>query len=124
MHFMLLPSRSNKFSSVSCPPPVPQLVGPPKISIRQEYTRPKGIRTAGHLGFSGSLALPLTNLATPLQNMERRLAVERSAAHDGGADVVALQAVKAIGAIGVWVFNFLEYLIFRTQMVSVLVWNR
>ncbi|CAL1168262.1 unnamed protein product [Cladocopium goreaui] len=71
--------------------------------IVEEYTRPKGIRTAGHLGFSGSLALPLTNLATPLQNMERRLAVERSAAHDGGADVVALQAVKdglANGAAG------------------------
>lgn len=66
-------------------------------NIRQEYTRPKSVRTAGHLGFSGSLALPMTNLATPLQNMERRLAVERRAAIDGGADVVALQAVKAIG---------------------------
>ena len=47
----------------------------------------------------------MTNLATPLQNMERGLA-ERSA-HDGGADVAALQAVKAIGVWMVWVFNFL-----------------
>ena len=41
----------------------------------------------------------MTNLATPLQNMARRLAVERSA-HDGGADVTALQAVKATGGLG------------------------